>query len=167
MNLEQWQQRFAGDPEVLKVEMAPTGFGNGTYLKRAVRITMAGGTTAAGCVWDGCSHVASHPTGIVTKHWRSHTGEATPQKRAAATGTRKVNEYSHLSFSEIAVALSQADAKVRRAEAARDKALEQVANMREVNRDVVTNLRAQLEEAQAELARVRDAVKVLYPGALG
>lgn len=165
MNLEEWQARFAGDPEVAKVEMAPTGFGNGTRLKKAVQITMADGAKAAGCMWDGCSHVASHPTGIVTAHWRSHTGEDL-RKRVTGTVGRKVNEYSHMSFNEMAVALSQADARVRRAEAARDRVVNQMANMRDVNRDVVTGLRDQLDDARRELAEVKAAVKILYPGAL-
>lgn len=163
MILEQWIEKFAGDPDVVEVDRYPTFLNNGTFFKKAVRIVWRDGTVLAGCAWPDCLEIGKHPTTITTSHWRTHTGE----KTAARGPYRKASEFSHLSFKELADALNVADSKVKRAEAARDKALDQVANMREVNREVVTNLREQLQAAQEELERVKAAVRTLYPGALG
>lgn len=161
--LEDWQLKFAGDPDVKSVERAPTMFNNGSYLKKAVLIIMADGTRVAGCTWDGCTELAEHTTTIITKHWRTHTGEKVQRHRPKGKGAA----YADLTFQEMADALAAADTKVKRAEAARDRALQQLDNMREANRDVIADLRVQVTAAEEELDRVKAAVRTLYPGALG
>lgn len=162
MYLEDWQAKFAGDPDVRSVEKAPTAFGNGSHLKKAVLITMVNGTSVAGCTWDGRAELAPHSTTIITKHWRTHTGEKINRQRPKGKGA----VYADLTFQELADALADAETRVKRAEAARDKALQQVANMRDANRDIVADLRSQVAAAEQELAQVKTAVRVLYPGAL-
>jgi hypothetical protein len=163
MRLEDWRIKFAGDDDVVSVEMHPTNLNNGTVYKKAVRINMRGGTSVAGCLWDGCVTVAAHPTAIVTAHWRTHTGEKYPERKRPEESAR----YSDLTLREISDALAEADAKVKRAEAARDRALVQLANMREANRDLIADLKAEVAAKEEELVRVKQAVKILYPGALG
>lgn len=71
MELEQWAEKFAGDPDVKGVDPYPTFLNNGTVFKKAVRITMADGSVVAGCTWPDCTEVAKHPTTITTSHWRT------------------------------------------------------------------------------------------------
>lgn len=162
MELEQWRKKLAGDPDVVMVTMHPTAFNNGTFLQKAVQIVKKDGTTVAGCVWPDCTETAPHPTPLVTVHYRTHTGQPASKRGPG----KKFNPYADLTFQELSDALKAAEDKARRAEAARDKALDQVANMRDVNRDIVTGLRRQLDEAKAELASVKAAVKVLFPETL-
>lgn len=154
MNIDEWRAKLPGVP----VGPAPTNLGNGSFLKKCVELTMPGGSKAYGCVWDDCDEVAAHPTTIGVAHWKVH------EPRGKRPYNRR-ETYDDWTLGDMVKALREADAKITRAEAARDKALEQVQTVREVTRETIAGLREQLAEATRERDEVRNAARVLFPGA--
>jgi hypothetical protein len=161
MKIEEWRKKFAGDPDVLSVEQARSPLNGGTVeLRHAVEITMAGGGKAYGCVHDDCAELANHPTSIVSHHYpAAHPG---PEKRAY----RKTSDYLTWSVADLIKAIKESDSKIARITRARDNALDQVATVREVSRETIANLRAELAEVTEDRDRIRAAVNTLFPGGI-
>lgn len=159
MKIEDWREKFAGDPDVLTVEQARSPLNGGTVeLKRAVEITMAGGGRAYGCVFDGCAELANHPTSIVSHHYpAAHSDQG---KRPY----RRTSDYLTWTVADLIAAIKEAEGKIARMAAARDKALDQVATVREVSRETIANLRAELAEVTEDRDRIRAAISTLFPG---
>jgi hypothetical protein len=163
MYLEDWQEKFAGDDRVASVAMAPTNLGNGSFLKKTVMITMVDGSKTFGCAWDGCEFTADNPTTIGTGHWgKVHE----PRDPGAKRPYVRKEAYDDWTLGDMVKALREADAKIARAEKARDKALDQVATVREVTRETIAGLRAELAEVTRERDEVRNAARILFPGAV-
>jgi hypothetical protein len=156
MNIDEWRGRkFNGMP--VTVGPAPTNLGNGSFLKKCVEITLPDGGKLYGCTWDGCTVVAEHPTTIGVAHWNIH------EPRGKRPYSRK-ETYDDWTLGDMVKALREADAKIKRAEAARDKALDQVQTVRDVTRETIAGLPAQLAEVTRERDEVRSAARVLFPG---
>jgi hypothetical protein len=161
MYLEGWREKFSGDAGVVSVTMAPTNLGNGSFLKKTVLITMVGGARVYGCAWDGCTELADNAATIGTAHWKVHE----PRDPAVKRPYVRKETYDNWTLGDMVKALREADAKIARAEAARDKALEQVKTVREVTRETIAGLQVRLAEVTKERDEVRNAARVLFPGA--
>lgn len=158
MNIEDWRKRLNVESTGVTVGPAPTNLGNGSFLKKSVEIIGPDGTKMYGCTWEGCEEIAAHPTTIGIAHWNTH--EPREGKRPYA----RQENYDTWTLRDLKDALRQAEAKVARAEAARDKALEQVATVREVTRETIAGLKAELAAVTKERDEVRNAARVLFPG---
>jgi hypothetical protein len=158
MNIEQWRKRLNIEATGMTVEPAPTNLGNGSFLKKSVEITGPDGTKMYGCTWDDCEEIAKHPTTIGVAHWLTH------EPRLSRRPHAKQDNYDTWTLRDLKDALRQAEAKVARAEAARDKALEQVATVREVTRETIAGLKKELAAVTKERDEVRNAARVLFPG---
>lgn len=158
MNIDDWRRKLNVGAIEFAVEPAPTNLGNGSFLKKSVEITGPDGTKMYGCTWDDCEEIAGHPTTIGVAHWVTH------EPREGKRPYVRLENYDTWTLKDLKDALRDAEKKVARAEAARDKALEQVATVREVTRDTIAGLKAELAARTRERDEVRNAARVLFPG---
>jgi hypothetical protein len=153
MKLEAWVGVKVGDRVVADAGKAETplsgrGRGGGVrhYLKAAA-LLIDDGTVAYGCLWDGCDYTSDNATSIVTGHWKVH--EVKPDLRRVP--------YGDWTLVEILGRLTDVEADLDRALAARDKAVE----AHHGSREVIAGLRADVKRLEGELATIRSTFKSL------
>lgn len=172
MNLEAWREKLADDPNVTGVEKAKSalfkekgdGTNNNAYLSKTVEVKLTNGESIFGCTHDGCVHLGNSRTAVGVHHYGNEHSDI-PAATKGAKVPRRYENYDSWTLGQLKAALRQADTKVAKANAARDKALEQAATVRTVTTETIAALREQLAAAEQERDDVRRAARILFPGA--
>lgn len=154
MKFEEWADAAVDGVRVIGVAKAETplsGRGRGGVVKhylKAVELTLQDHADAVyGCVWDGCDFTSDNPTSITSGHWKVH--EVKPDLRRVP--------YGDWTLVEILGRLTDVEADLDKALAARDKAVE----AHHGSRDVIVGLRTDVKRLEGELATIKSTFRAL------
>jgi hypothetical protein len=134
--------------DVTGVETAYTPLGHGAPYKKVVKLLLADGSEAYGCLWPECTFTAATPTTVATAHWgKIHGG--TPDLRRTP--------FKDWTLEQILGRLIDSEADLKAVIDQRDKALARDGK----HAETVANLRAEIRELKAQIAEYEKAMKIL------